>query len=172
MNRNGKEMKYEATCLTAPQRCEIIAKLSKLNTRSKRALGLEYEVSEGAIRKVWDNQENMLQRIICCKSLSRHLLNLKMLPTSKPLKLYTTLFLTSTTNCFASVFKRKLPNICMMNCDDRLRRFNGTLTNYHWMSSVKKSCICGKWLYITCSNNKIWTLIFVKKIAHLIRMRT
>ena len=28
---------------------------------SKRALGQEYEVSEGAIRKVWDNQENKLQ---------------------------------------------------------------------------------------------------------------
>ena len=49
------------------------------------------------------------------------LLNLKMLPTSKALKLYTTLSSTSTTNCFAPRFKRKLDK-CMMNCDDHLRR--------------------------------------------------
>jgi hypothetical protein len=58
------------------------------------------------------------------------------------------------------------------NRDDCLRRFNETLTNWHWMSSVKKSCICGKCLYITCSNNETWTLIFVKKIAHLTKMCT
>ena len=51
-------------------------------------------------------------------SLSRHLLNRKLLPTSKALKLYTTLSLTSTANCFASMFKRKQDK-CMMNCDDR-----------------------------------------------------
>ena len=45
-----------------PDRCEIIAKLSKLNAPSKRALGREYEVSEGVIRKVWDNWENILQQ--------------------------------------------------------------------------------------------------------------
>ena len=50
-------------------------------------------------------------------SLSRHLLNLKVLPTSKALKLYTTLSSTSTTSCFAMMFKRKL-GICMMNYDD------------------------------------------------------
>ena len=38
------------------------------------------------------------------------------------------LFLTSTTNCFARMFKREL-DICMMNCDDRLRHFNETSTN-------------------------------------------
>ena len=36
--------------------------------------------------------------------LSRHLMNLKVLPTSKTLKLYTTLSSTSTTNCFAPMF--------------------------------------------------------------------
>ena len=45
-------------------------------------------------------------------------------------------------------------------------------TNWHWMSSIKNSCIRGKWLCMTCSNKKVWTLIFVKKIAHLTRMRT
>ena len=37
MNRNGKQMKLEATHLTEAHRCEIIAKLSKLNVSSKRA---------------------------------------------------------------------------------------------------------------------------------------
>ena len=41
----------------------IIAKLSKLNASSKRALGQEYEVSEGTIWKVWDKQENILQQM-------------------------------------------------------------------------------------------------------------
>ena len=38
------------------------------------------------------------------------------------------LSLKSTTNCFALVFKQKLDK-CTMNYDDRLRRFNKTLTN-------------------------------------------
>ena len=45
-------MNLEATGLTEAQRCEIIAKLSKLNMLSKRTLGREYEFIEGAIRKV------------------------------------------------------------------------------------------------------------------------
>ena len=45
-------MKLEATRLTEAQRCEIIIKLSKPNAPSKWALGGDYEVSEGAIRKV------------------------------------------------------------------------------------------------------------------------
>jgi hypothetical protein len=61
MNRNGKRMKFEATCLTEAQRCEI-AEFSKLNAPSKHALGREYEVGEGAIRKVWGNWENILQQ--------------------------------------------------------------------------------------------------------------
>ena len=63
MNCNGKRMKLETIHLTEAQRCEIIAKLSKPNTPSKRELGWEYEVSEDAIWKVWDNQENILQRM-------------------------------------------------------------------------------------------------------------
>ena len=51
-------MKPEATRLTKAQRYEIIAKSSKSNAPSKRMLGLEYEVSEGAIRKVWDNEQH------------------------------------------------------------------------------------------------------------------
>jgi hypothetical protein len=41
--------------LNEHQRCKIISKLSKTNVPSKRALAREYSVSEGAIRKVWDN---------------------------------------------------------------------------------------------------------------------
>ena len=62
MNRNGKRMKLETTCLTEAQRCEIITKVNKLNMPSKRALGQEYEVIEGTIRKAWDNRENILQQ--------------------------------------------------------------------------------------------------------------
>ena len=145
--------------------------MSKLNAPSKRALRREYEVSESAIWKVWDNRENILQRVICCTSLSKHLLNLKVLQTSKALKLYTTLFSTLTTNFFALMLKQKLDS-CMIKCDDRLRRFSKMLANQHWMSSVEYSCIRGKWLCMICSNNKVWTLIFVKKIAHLTRMHT
>jgi hypothetical protein len=48
--------------LNESQRCEIIAKLSKTNVPSKRAIAREYDVSEGAIRKVWDKREQILER--------------------------------------------------------------------------------------------------------------
>ena len=99
-------------------------------------------------------------------NLLRHLLNLKVLLTSKALKLYTTLFSTLTTHCFAPMFKQKLSR-CMMNYDDWLRRFINMSTNWYWISIVKISCICGKWLCMTSSNNTIWTLILLKKIAYL-----
>ena len=47
-------MKLEVTRLTKIQRCEIIAKLSKPNPPSKQMLEREYEVNEGAIRKVME----------------------------------------------------------------------------------------------------------------------
>jgi hypothetical protein len=53
--RNGKHLN-ERQC------CEIILKLSKMNAPSKRALAREYIVSEGAILKVWDNHEAILER--------------------------------------------------------------------------------------------------------------
>ena len=111
------------------------------------------------------------ERTATKSNLSRYLLNLKVRPTSNALKLYTTLSSTSTTYFFAPMFKGKLDR-CIMNCDNRLRRFNETLTNWHLMSSIKSSCICNEWLCMTCSNNKVRTLIFVKKIAHLIGMHT
>jgi hypothetical protein len=48
--------------LNESQRCEIIAKLSKTNAPSKRAIAREYDVTEGAIRKVWDKREQILER--------------------------------------------------------------------------------------------------------------
>jgi hypothetical protein len=48
--------------LNEHQRCEIISKLSKMNAPSKRALAQEYNVSEGAIRRVWDIREAILKQ--------------------------------------------------------------------------------------------------------------
>jgi hypothetical protein len=48
--------------LNESQRCEIISKLSKTNPPSKRALAHEYNVSEGAIRKVWEKRDSILER--------------------------------------------------------------------------------------------------------------
>ena len=47
-------MKHEAIRLTKAQQCEIATKLSKPNMPNKRALGREYEVSEGAIHEVME----------------------------------------------------------------------------------------------------------------------
>ena len=47
-------MKHEAIHLTKAQQCEIATKLSKPNMPNKRALGREYEVSEGAIHEVME----------------------------------------------------------------------------------------------------------------------
>jgi hypothetical protein len=43
------------------QRCQIILKLSKTNVSSKRAFAWEYNISKGAMRNVWDNQEAILE---------------------------------------------------------------------------------------------------------------
>jgi hypothetical protein len=48
--------------LNEPQYYEIISKLSKTNPSSKRALACEYDVSEGAIRKVWEKRDSILER--------------------------------------------------------------------------------------------------------------
>jgi hypothetical protein len=47
--------------LNESQRCEIIAKLSKTNAPNKRVIAREYDVSEGAIRKMWDKREQILE---------------------------------------------------------------------------------------------------------------
>jgi hypothetical protein len=48
--------------LNESQRCEIIAKLNKTAAPNKRAIAREYDVSEGAIRKVWDKREQILEQ--------------------------------------------------------------------------------------------------------------
>jgi hypothetical protein len=118
-------MKLETTLLTEAQRCEIIAKLSKL---SKWALGREYEVSEGAIQKSYGNDVNLKHD---------HLSMTKIQPiktfvesvSATDFKGFEALpSLASTTNCFASMFKQKLDKH-MMDWDDCLKRFSEMLTN-------------------------------------------
>jgi len=48
--------------LNESQHCEIISKLSKTNPPSKRALAREYDVNEGAIRKVWEKRDSILEQ--------------------------------------------------------------------------------------------------------------
>jgi hypothetical protein len=48
--------------LNESHRCEIISKLSKTNPPSNRTLAREYDVSEGAIRKVWEKRDSILER--------------------------------------------------------------------------------------------------------------
>ena len=76
------------------------------------------------------------------------------LPTSRALKLYTSLSSTSTTNGFALMLKRKL-NKCTVNYDDRLRHFNETLTNWHWMSNAKKN-------HAFATNDSTWHVQTIK----------
>jgi hypothetical protein len=54
--------KSDGKRLNESQRCEIIAKLNKTDVASKRAIAREYDVSEGAIRKVWDKREQILEQ--------------------------------------------------------------------------------------------------------------
>ena len=61
-------------------------------------------------------------------NLLKQVLNLKVLPTSKALKLYTTLSSTLMADCFALMFKRMLDKF-MKNCDVRLSCSSETLTN-------------------------------------------
>ena len=54
-NENGKR-------LNESQRCEIIEKLSKLSTPSKRAIAREYGVSASSIQNIWVNREKIVER--------------------------------------------------------------------------------------------------------------
>ena len=161
MNHNGKRMKLGATRLTEAQQCEIIAKLSEQ---------AEWAEQAGAGAGVWSQWRchpesygndanwrttyrwrNPTYRDICwiwkCYRLQR---------------LWSSTIVDIDDQLLCSDVQTELDR-CMMNCDDCLRHYKGTLANWQWMSSIKNSCIHGKWLYMTCSNNKIRTLIFVKK---------
>ena len=72
----------------------------------------------GTIRRTYCNEIQLIETFV----------ESKVLLTSKALKLYTTLSLMSTTNCFALMFKQMLDK-CMMHYDNCLRHFSKTLTN-------------------------------------------
>ena len=100
-------------------------------------------------------------------NLSRHLWKLEVLPTSKALKLYTTLSSTLTTNCFAPMFKQKL-DICMMNRDDRLRRFSWNVNKLTFNVKQKKN-------HAFAANDFAWhvqTIKYKPKFLYLSRVRT
>ena len=103
-------------------------------------------------------------------NLSRDLLNVKVLPASKALWLYTTVPLTSTPNCFAPMFNRKLDRF-MMNYGRSFETFQRNLNKLTSNVEHKNSCIRNNWLCVTCSN-KVYSLIFVEEILYLIRMHT
>ncbi|CAM6028739.1 unnamed protein product [Sphagnum balticum] len=48
--------------LNESQQCEIIVKLSKTDAPIKRVIAREYDVSERAIKKVWDKWGQILER--------------------------------------------------------------------------------------------------------------
>ena len=48
--------------LTELERLEIINQLERKNPPSKRYLGRSFDVSEGAIRKIWQNRDEIKRR--------------------------------------------------------------------------------------------------------------
>ena len=128
-------------------RCDIIAKLSKLDAPSKRATFDDANNKEYCVVIVEDVDENLENDANWRRTTWDIYWIWKCYWLLKALKLYTTLSTISTTNCFAPMFKRKLDK-CLMNCNDRLRRFSETLTNWHWMSSVK--------IHAFATNNFAW----------------
>ena len=62
MSRKGQGKR-----LSESQRSDIIAKLSRSNPPSKRSVAREFDVTEGAIRKIWENREEIQNR---CASMS------------------------------------------------------------------------------------------------------
>ena len=120
-------MKLEAIFLTEAQRCEIVAKLSKPNAPSKRALIREHEISEGAIWKVMKTM-----RIEEEPPIDDEIQPIETFAESQSATDFkgfeALLSLTSTTTYFAPMFTWKLER-CMMDRDDRFRCYSKTLTN-------------------------------------------
>jgi hypothetical protein len=101
--------------------------LSKPNALSKRALGQENKVSEGATHKVMETMRIKEEPPI--NDEIQPIETFVQYESATDFKSFEALmFLTSMTNCFAPMFKRKLDK-SMMNCDNRLIRFNKTITN-------------------------------------------
>ena len=104
MNRNGKRMKLKATRLTEAQRCEFIAKLSKPNVLSKRVLGWEDEVRDGAIWKITETMQMEEEPPIDDKIKPiETFVEFESATSFKGFKALPSL--TSTTDCFASMFR-------------------------------------------------------------------
>ena len=53
--------------LSESQQLDIIRKLQKKNAPSNQAIAQDYHVSEGAIRKIWNNRDHIKERIYRCK---------------------------------------------------------------------------------------------------------
>ena len=157
---------FVGRCVLYPYRqCSIEPYNFFLNTNDAHSKNLVL-LCCWTLLKFWKWRELKKYHLLMTKSsLSRHLMNMKVLLTSMAFKMYTTLPLISMINCFYSMSKRKM-NTCTMNCHNRLRSFSETLTIWHWMSSVNK------WLCKTCFKQQSWTLILVKQFAHLTAMRT
>ena len=90
-------------------------------------LGREYEVTKGVIWKVMETMQIEEEPLIDDEIQPiETFVEYECVTDFKGFEAL--LSLTSTTNCFALMFKQKL-DICMMNCDDHLRCFSETLTN-------------------------------------------
>jgi Tc5 transposase DNA-binding domain len=57
--------------LNESQRLQVIAKLQRNDAPSKRALAREYDVSEGAIRKIWNERQTIQQRTAMMSDTAR-----------------------------------------------------------------------------------------------------
>jgi hypothetical protein len=68
MSSNGKG---RGKCLSEGQRINIIEKLSKPNPPPKQSLAHEYDVSEKAICKTWDNQLKIEQQCSLMSEVTR-----------------------------------------------------------------------------------------------------
>ena len=143
--------------------------LASWTHQASRALGREYEVGEGAIRKVWGNRENILRRNPVYWDI-RWIWTKCYVPTSKALKLsrYIALSSTSTTNCFALMFKRaevgQMYDELRWSFETFLRNVNKLTFNVKHKKSMHSQQMtllhC-----MTCSNNLVWALIFVEKMG-------
>ena len=56
LNRVGNIMSTTKHRLTEKERLEIIKELEKKKLRSKRYKGRTYNITEGAVRKIWSNR--------------------------------------------------------------------------------------------------------------------
>ena len=159
-------MKPEATRLIEAQRCEIITKLNKPNTPSKRALGGSMKSVKapaakfGTIERTYCNEIQLIETFVESDSATSF----------KGFEALHNNVLDIDNQLLCSNVQTEVEQMY-----DELRwsfetfqwNINKLTLNFNW----KNSCVRGKWICMTCSNNKVWTLIFVKTFAHLTGMR-